>query len=316
MNGEERIFHKIIKEICAEKNIEFEKLSYDWIIQLKKNNQVYHITGNRFDINGEASSRIAGDKYATYEVLKSQNIPVIEHKMIFNPVSREEYITNNGMWSDIIKYFFDKNQKVVIKPNHGCEGIGVYLCDNLSSLEYAIHSLLKSNGSISMCPYYDIETEYRTFYLDGECELIYGKQKPSIIGDGISNISKLLEEQGGMLPDNSIVDDNLTKLDYEYIPEKGEKIYLSWKHNLSGGALPFMNIDDSLKNKIKELVLQTAKSMNINFASIDIIKTKSGELYVLEVNSGICMRHFIENIDGGYEISKSIYGKAIEKIFK
>lgn len=116
--------------------------------------------------------------------------------------------------------------------------------------------------------------------------------------------------------DNSIVDDNLTKLDYEYIPEKGEKIYLSWKHNLSGGALPFMNIDDSLKNKIKELVLQTAKSMNINFASIDIIKTKSGELYVLEVNSGICMRHFIENIDGGYEISKSIYGKAIEKIFK
>lgn len=34
MNGEERIFHKIIKEICAEKNIEFEKLSYDWTIQL------------------------------------------------------------------------------------------------------------------------------------------------------------------------------------------------------------------------------------------------------------------------------------------
>ena len=72
---DERIFHTLIKEICGEKGISCTKLSYDWILELKKGDKVYHITGNRFDLNKEAAGHVACDKYATYEVLKSNNIP-------------------------------------------------------------------------------------------------------------------------------------------------------------------------------------------------------------------------------------------------
>ena len=71
---EERRFHVLMREVCAEMGIKVEKLSYDWILQLSKDGKVRHITGTRFDLNPEATGDIACDKYATYEVLNSQNV--------------------------------------------------------------------------------------------------------------------------------------------------------------------------------------------------------------------------------------------------
>lgn len=55
--------------------------------------------------------------------------------------------------------------------------------------------------------------------------------------------------------------------------------------------------------------------MNIHFATIDVIQTSNNKLYVMEVNSGVCMTNFIEKTEGGYEIAKSIYRKALEALF-
>lgn len=314
--NDERIFHKIIKEICADRGIKVEKLSYNWILQLTdKSGKVRHIVGNRFDINKEAAGNIACDKYATYEVLKSQNVPVIEHKMVFNPVNRKSFIDDSGIWSGIIKYFHDNNEKLVVKPNNGCEGIGVYLCQNVRDLEIAISKLFKTNPSISICPYYAINTEYRTFYIDGDCELIYGKHKPFVIGDGIHTLAELIVSQKE-LPDNSVVNNNLQSIDLSIIPSKEEKVYISWKHNLSGGAVPEILEDCELKNQIIDLAKKTAKAMNIDYATIDIINTEDGNLFVLEVNSGVCMSKFIDSVENGYDIAKKIYSKSIDKIFK
>ena len=60
--------------------------------------------------------------------------------------------------------------------------------------EEAINKLFETNGSISLCPYYDIKTEYRSFYLDGKVLLIYGKTKPFVIGDGNSTLRELIEK--------------------------------------------------------------------------------------------------------------------------
>jgi len=313
---DERIFHTLIREICSEKGISCTKLSYDWILELKKDDKVYHITGNRFDLNKEAAGHVACDKYATYEVLKSNGVPIIEHKMVFNPINRSKYISEKGIWSDIISYFYDNKCQIVVKPNEGCEGQGVYLCKTLKELEIAIHKLFKTNGSISLCPYYDIDTEYRTFYLKGDCYLIYGKTKPFVIGDGIRNVLELITDSGMYLPENSIVDENLKTLDLKYVPEKDEKFFISWKHNLSGGATPAIVTDENLKAKITELVKSAAHASNINFATIDIIETKNKEMYVMEINSGVCMTKFIDQIPQGRDIAKKIYTKAIEKMFE
>ena len=127
---EERLFNIIIQELCSEMNIKMERLSYNWVFQLSKNGKIRHITRNHFDINPQATGDIANDKYATYEVLKSQDVPVIEHTMIFNPARRNQYIPEDGIWPIVISEL-EKHKCLVVKPNNGCEGQGVCLCHTL-----------------------------------------------------------------------------------------------------------------------------------------------------------------------------------------
>jgi len=310
---QEKVFHQIMKELCGEMNIKLEKLSYNWILQLSKNGKVRHITGNRFDINPEATGNIACDKYATFEVLKSQNIPVIKHAMAFNPSKRSKYVTE----SDIIKIAeneFKKYKCLVVKPNDGSEGKGVTLCKTMEDTKKAIKELFQENSSISVCPYYDIKKEYRTFYLNGEVMLIYGKTKPFVIGDGKNTTGKLIEKL--KLPNKRVVRENLNLIDLNKIPEENEKVEISWKHNLSGGAKPNILEKGELYSQIEELAIRAGKAMNINFATIDIIETTDNNLQVLEINSGVSATLFIELVDEGYELIKSIYRKCLIEMFE
>lgn len=310
---EERCFHVLMRELCTEMGIGFEKLSFGWILQLTKDGKVRHITGNRFDINPEAGGNIARDKYATYEVLKSQNVPIVEHTMIFNPAMREKYISDEGLSLTIISEFL-KFGCLVVKPNNGCEGIGVFLCHTLKETEIAIQKLFKKHGSISICPFYDIKTEYRTFYLNGKIYLIYGKTKPFVVGDGKSTIGELIEQLN--LPEKGVVNDNLNSIDLTYVPKDNEKVEISWKYNLSGGAKPTVLEKSELYDRIEKVAIQAGKAMNMNFATIDVIQTSDDELYVLEVNSGVCATIFMDSVDGGYETIKEIYREALKTMFQ
>ena len=301
-----------MQELCSEMNIKMEKLSYDWVLQLSKDGKVRHITRNHIDINPQATGDIADDKYATYEVLKSQNVPVVKHTMIFNPDKRNKYISEEEALA-IIASEFSKYGCVVVKPNSGWEGIGVERCHTLEETKSTIRKLFKTQESVSICPYYDIQMEYRTFYLNGEVLLIYGKTKPFVIGDGKTCLSKLIEKLN--LPDEEVVQDNLSMIDMTYVPKNKEKIEISWKHNLSGGATPTILEKGELYDKIEGLAIQAGKAMNINFATIDIIQTKENNLYVLEVNSGVSATIFAEKVQGGYEIIKDIYRKALQAMF-
>lgn len=308
----ERFLDTVIKELCQEMNIKLEMLSYNWILQLTKDGKVRHITRNHFDNNPQASSEIANDKYATYEVLKSQKVPVIEHTMIFNPGTRSRYVPEEGIWS-VIEKQFSQYGSLVVKPNDGWQGEGVSLCHTKKELEVTIEKLFQKHGGISICPYYEIDTEYRTFYLNGEVLLIYGKTKPFVIGNGKSTLEELMQNLN--LPDKKVVRENLSALDMTYVPKQEEKIEISWKHNLAAGSIPTILEKGELYQKIEQLAIQAGKAMNMNFATIDIIHTKNNELYVLEVNSGVCAPIFAEMVDNGYEKAKEVYRRALKDLF-
>ncbi len=310
---EERLFNIIIQELCSEMNIKMERLSYNWVFQLSKNGKIRHITRNHFDINPQATGDIANDKYATYEVLKSQDVPVIEHTMIFNPARRNQYIPEDGIWSIVISEL-EKHKCLVVKPNNGCEGQGVCLCHTLKEVETAIENIFQNEASASICPYYNIKTEYRTFYLNGKIHFIYGKQKPCVIGDGKLSLGELIDNLN--LPTKKVVEDNLHMLDLTYIPKVQEKVNISWKYNLSGGAIPVLVEKDELYYKMEELAIKAGKAMNINFATIDIIQTVDGNFYVMEINSGVCGTIFAKTVDNGYNIIKDIYRKALQALFQ
>lgn len=308
----ERFLDGILRELCEEMDITLEKLSNDWVLQLSKDGKVRHITRNHFDINPHSSSEIADDKYATYEVLKSQKVPVIEHTILFNPATMGQYITEDGIW-DTVAEEFSKHKCLVVKPNRGCEGNGIELCYTKKELEIAIEKLFQDNSTISICPYYSIETEYRTFYLNGQVHLIYGKNKPVVVGNGQATMDELVTQLH--LPDKKVVKENLEKIDMTYIPKQNEVVEISWKHNLSGGSIPKVLEKGELYEKIENLSIRAGKAINMNFATIDIVQTVDGKLYVMEVNAGVFATIFSQLTENGYEMVKDIYRKALIAMF-
>ena len=307
-------FNKLVKEICEEQNIQTEEMSYGYILKLKRDEKEHYIIGYKFELNSQVAGAIAKDKYGTYVVLKDKNIPVIEYELLFNEEARQDYCIKTSL-EKAREYFYKNNEKMVIKPNNGHEGIDVYFCDKEEKIEPILKQIFKQNNDLVLCPYYDIKKEYRTIYLNGKCILTYGKNIPYIIGDGKLNIKELLEKDQNK-EFEKIRKEHLKDIDLTYIPKENEKVDVFWKHNLSGGAIPQILEDSELKTKIQDIVKQTAKTVGINFASIDVIETISGELYLLEVNSGIFMKNFIEKHPDGRKIAKEIYGSAIEEIFK
>ena len=58
-------------------------------------------------------------------------------------------------------------------------GKDVYYCNSREEIKNIIQKVFEENkDTLSICPYLDIEYEYRTIYLDGNIEFVYKKRKP------------------------------------------------------------------------------------------------------------------------------------------
>lgn len=306
-------FFKIMDELCEEKNIKQEIISYGWITQLKKENVSKYIIGYQFDLNSAIAYNIAGDKFATFEVLKSSNIPTIEHRMIFNPQTRSKYYKNKFL-NEAKELLKQNNNKLVIKANDSCKGKDVHFCSTENEIETTVQKLFEDNNdTLSACPYIDISYEYRAIYLCGEILYTYKKKKPYVIGNGKNSIKELIAEK---FPVDMKID-ICRDLDLSEIPDDGKEVTISWKHNLSSGAEPIIiDESDEFIGKVRNVAKKAGDALNINFASVDVVVTENKEVLVMEVNGSVCMNKFAEIIPNGYEIAKSIYSKAIDKMFE
>lgn len=298
---------KIINEICTEDNIKMQTMSYGYITELEKNGIKKRMVGNSLEINSANSYKIASDKYATYEMLISYDIPTIKHYMLFNPETRSDFYDNEIEKAK--KIFEGNNRKVILKSNDSSEGRYVFKIEDSVVLENTILDLFKEKkDTLSICPFYNIDYEYRAVYLDGEILFMYQKEKPFVVGDGKRALKTLIEK--------AEIQDVYENLDLNYIPKENERIEVSWKHNLSRGALPVSIEDKGLEKELEELAIKAAKTIGISFATVDIVHTKEDGLLVMEINSSVCMDKFSEKYENGYEIAKNVFKKAISKMFQ
>ena len=305
-------FQLLIKEICDELNIKINTISKDWIIVLEKDSIKKFITGCHFDLDNHALGMIIDDKYATYELLKHINIPISHYEIVFNTDNKHDYAKECNTHKYVYKYFYKNKQNIVIKANKGSHGKNVFHITEESQIKPVLDHLLLSNYSISVSPYYEIKNEYRLVVLDNNIELIYKKIKPVVVGDGINTIKELLIKFNKHYFSNF---NNLKEYDYDKILAKGEFFEYNWQFNLSGGAIASLNVDENVKKGLLDIVHKILNNINLNFASVDIIELASGDKMVLEINSGVCLDHFIQLTNDGRQIAKDIYKKAIMKMF-
>ena len=81
-----------------------------------------------------------------------------------------------------------------------------------------------------------------------------------------------------------------------------ETFEYDWKFNLSKGAISSLDIDYNDKENIDNIIKLLKPIINDGFCSVDIIKTKDSNFYVMEINSGVMMQNFIKQNENGYMI--------------
>lgn len=304
-------FKEIIKEICTEDNIKYKFLSKDWVIMLEKDGKTRFISGYKFDLNSHGIGLIADDKYALYEVLKSKNIPVIEHKIVYNKMNNLDYAIGCNTYEYVKEYFEKNNNNIVIKPNDGTCGKNVFNVTDVNEIDIVLDKIFLKNYSISMCPFYKIKHEYRAIMLDGENKLLYTKYLPIFTGDGNKTIRQLLLDFN-----YDYFIDKLEDSKYDKVLPKNKTFEYNWKFNLSQGSIAKKLNDKLLQDRLIKIAKQVCKEINLKFGSIDIIETTNNELLVLEVNSGVMLENYIRLNPNEYIYAKDIYRNAIKNLFK
>ncbi len=289
----------IIKEICEELGINFRLVSKDWIMILEKDNKVKYVVGHKYPLNDQSSGKLCDDKYAVYEVMSYFNIPVVEHYLVYKKYNKDK----------VVEYASKYSNDMVVKDNLGTCGNDMYHTHGVEELLNKLDLLLIKNDSVSISPYYDIKTEYRNIILNDKVELLYGKKKPIVVGDGISTIYELLCKF------NPNYFSKIKGSDLDKVLIKDDVFEYNWQFNLSKGSMPFFIDDQTKENIIKDMALRIAKKLGIKFASIDIIELYDGSYMLLEVNSGVMMDNFSKNMSNGKEIAKGIYTKVLNEMF-
>lgn len=290
----EKIKLKLLKEICDEENIVLTSFSDDYYFNLKKEAKNIQLYKNiSFQLNEGNLLKICKDKVATSEFLTFYEIPNVKH-FLFNKA-------NAFQIKDLLKNY----KLLVIKPNTGSQGKLVFKVSSLRQLNKALKLIFKEYEWVAVSPFEEISEEFRVVVLRKKTLLIYSKQRPTLIGDGVSKVSELMNDY----------EYEVDNIPLNYVPQKGEKINVSWRHNLSNGANPKLLKNKKLYKVLQDIATQASLKLNIQFATIDIVEV-GGEYKILEINGTVCLTKFMQFNEENYNLAKNIYKKVLKVLFK
>lgn len=165
----DRVLPKILRELCADRDIAIATFSDDWVIRMEKDGVVHWNVGYTFDLNSASAAAIARDKVAAFEVLRADSVPAIEHYL---GRSQTETHVNEARLAHL-----PANRPYVTKPLQGSGGVGVTFHKNLAAAITHINAAAGPEWALS--PYYEITSEQRIILLDEAILLSYTKTQPT-----------------------------------------------------------------------------------------------------------------------------------------
>lgn len=248
--------------------------------------------------------------------MNAASIPAVPHLAFMNPadplVSR--YVECEGVIPQLHTFAKQHEYNVVLKPLRGTGGEGVIHARNGKQLEAAVLKLFSKDYALAISPFKVVKDEFRVVLLNGSVRLTYRKDRISVTGNGLHTVQELMAiEMAKSARPHQLAHAmlGLSERDLEHCVETGVRHPVQWKHNLGLGA----EAEVVEYAEIGALAVRAAKSLNMNFCSVDIIEVDGEGLMVLEVNSGVMMDSFLSSSEDNWKIAKSIYTDAILSLF-
>jgi glutathione synthase/RimK-type ligase-like ATP-grasp enzyme len=314
MLNSQRIFVDALRRYCTEREIAIDIRSDGWLIVMQRGDQRRCAFGYDLGLNSAVAHRIANDKAATAEVLALAGIACVPHTLFLSP-EMNQYVSEPGSWEAMLRLLAKHPNGIVIKPNEGTTGESVFMVSTKPALELAVSRIFASHLSLAISPLVNIQDEVRVVVLDGDPLVAYGKNRPSITGDGQRSLLELalaatpVAQRSTVLP-GMIAD--LDRADLDFVLPPGQRRVLNWRHNLDSGARPILLSDGKTRDACAEIAIRAAKAIDIRFASIDVVQVDGG-WQVLEINSGVMMEALSKLHP---DLVYAAYNSALDRLFE
>jgi glutathione synthase/RimK-type ligase-like ATP-grasp enzyme len=313
MLDSQRIFVTAVQKYCADNGITVETRSQGWLMVMRKGPRRHLAYGYDVGLNSAVTHRIANDKAATAELLEMDGIACVPHVLFLSP-ALSEYVPAVGSWQAMLGLLKQNPDGIVVKPNEGTSGNLVFKVLTQLDLELAVSEIFSLNLNLAISPYLEIKNEVRVILVDYLPVIVYGKSRPSIVGDGVHSILELAlatipaERLSAILP--RMVGD-LDSATLETVLPSGQHHALSWRHNLDSGAEPVLLQQGATRERCVEIAIEAAKSIEMRFGSIDVVEVDNG-WRILEINSGVVM----EALGKAHpDLVYAAYSAALDRVF-
>ncbi|MGY3532004.1 ATP-grasp domain-containing protein [Bradyrhizobium sp. USDA 4452] len=282
----QRIFLETIKKYCLARSIAVEVRSGGWLVIMTKGDARRLAIGYDIGLNSAVAHQVANDKSACAEVLASAGVPAVPHTLFLGG-KLSKHIPGSDSRDAMQRLLDEHPHGLVVKPNEGTSGELVFRVTTPAQLETAVALILAAHPSLAISPYIEIKDEVRVVLLDDRALIVYGKTRPSVIGDGVHSL-RALAEAAATAEQLKALSEDFDAAAFDVIPPAGERFLLNWRHNLDAGAEPVLLTDAATREVCVALAIKAAQAVGIRFASIDVVRV-GGAWQVLEVNSGVKM---------------------------
>lgn len=285
---------------------------------------------NTLDLNPVGASDIAKDKdYADF-FMRKMGYPTVRGKAFYSNAWAKLLGSKRNI-DAAYAYARKLGLPVVVKPNSGSHGEGVFLVRNKREFYRAMRFIFKENR-VALVQHVVYGKDYRIVVLDKQVISAYERIPLSVVGDGSSSISELLKKKqkrfrAGSRDTRIKLDDmriahklGVQKLALRSVPERGKRVYLLDNANLSSGG-EALDVTKPIHADFKKMAVKLTRDMGLRLSGVDImvsgdIRQKPKKYWILEINAAPGLDHYVKTGRAQQKIVENLYLKVLKSLAK
>jgi D-alanine-D-alanine ligase-like ATP-grasp enzyme len=280
------------------------------------------------DANTMGASEVARDKgYANF-FMKKMGYRTIPGRTFYS-TDWADTIGSNDDIDEGYKYARSLGFPLIVKPNDGSQGNGVSLVHNKEDYYRSMRAIFKHHR-IALVEEYKKGKDYRVVVLDDKVISAYERIPLSVIGDGKSNVQKLLskkQEYFNKLKRDTRINTKDPRIKVKLreqgltlrsIPKKDERIFLLDNANLSSGG-DSVDVTNIVHSDFKKMAIKLTKDMGLRLCGVDLmidgdIKNKPKNYWILEINSAPGLDHYAKIGPEQDKIVENLYLEVLKSL--
>ncbi len=282
------------------------------------------------DLNPLGSSEISKDKdYANF-FMASMEYPTVPGSKAFYSKQWGEQIGQPDRNIDAAYLHAEKlGFPVIVKPNSGKQGVGVFLVHNKREFYKALKEIFKLDR-LALVQQLVPGKDYRAVVLDDKVVAVYERIPLSVTGNGKSTIEQLIKaKQREFVASSRDTRINTSdpriavklkhqKLTLKSVPAKGQRVFLLDNANLSSGG-DSVDVTGQAHQDFKDMAVKLTRDMGLRLCGVDImvdgeISEKPNKYWILEINSSPGLDHYAKIGNAQEKIVEDLYTAVLRKL--